>query len=67
MTVPGRMANWLFRYCSMLTVQCSKISRYVYRRAEVEADVRWTDEESWVDEGVRYSNATTRAQGLDPM
>jgi hypothetical protein len=29
----------------MLTVQCSKISRYAYLRAEVEADVRWTDEE----------------------
>lgn len=50
-----------------LSSACIRISRYVYRRAEVEAEVRRTDEESWVDEGVRYSNATTRAQGLDPM
>jgi hypothetical protein len=67
MTVPGGKARLFLFYYSMPAVQCIRISRYVCRRAEGESRSKTDGRESWVDEGVRYSNATTRAQGLNPM
>lgn len=65
MTVPGGRA----RFVSILLFDAHcpmHVSGYLgtcRSRSRRQTDGR----ESRVDEGARYSNATTRAQGLDPM
>lgn len=68
MTVPGgkvtKVSILLFdAHCPVYVSGICERTPMCRRRSRSKTDGR----ESLVDERVRYSNATTRAQGLDPM